>query len=121
MNAALPPFQRYLLACAVAAGCSVAVALTPPIPDVRRMSSAQLRTVDLECDRLASQAILAPDEMILCALVADVLLQRDFGGVPERQLRWRRQAQVRFTAPVAVPESAGSAAMGGQASGNQEP
>ena len=121
MNAAMLPFQRYFLACAVAAGCSVAVALAPPTPDVRRMSSAQLRTVYLECDRLAAQAILAPDERAVCAAVADVLLQRDFGGVLELQMRWQRGVHAGFTAPVWLPDTAVNGAGAGQDSGSLEP
>ena len=121
MNEAFLPFERHLLVCAAAAGCSIALALAPPIPEVRRMTSAQLRAVYLECDRLAAQAILAPDESALCAAVADVLLQRDFGGVLELQLRWRHEARAGFTSPVSLPDTAVNGAGAGQASGRLEP
>jgi hypothetical protein len=102
MNAATrQAFRRHLVACAAAVGCSIACALPPELMEIASLNSAQLRTAYLECDRLSSQSILAPDEMAVCAAVGDVLLQRDFGGVFERQLQWWRGARSAFVAPAA--------------------
>lgn len=105
--------QRHLVACVAAAGCCAASALPPDPMEIASLTSAQLRTVYLECDRLSEQSILAPDEMIACVAVSDVLLQRDFGGEIERQLQWWRGARSSFAAPAALAGGPGPVSTSG--------
>lgn len=105
-----PRLQRFFLAFAATAGCSGAGALPPEMPEASRMTSAQLRAVYLECDRLATQFVLPPDEMVQCGTVSDVLLHRDFGGVLELQLQWWRHARAQVAAPAARHDDAANRA-----------
>jgi hypothetical protein len=93
------------VACAAAAGCSIATALPSDLTAIG-MTSAQLRTAYLACDRRSAQSILEVDEMIACAMVGDVLLKRDFGGQFELQLQWWRAARSASGATAAVPGGA---------------
>ena len=49
---------------------------------------AQLRRQYLQCAHASNQRLLAPDEAILCVLVADVLMQRAFGGDFSALISW---------------------------------
>ena len=107
MNAAnYLALQRHLVACAAAAGCSIASALPSDLMDIASLSSAQLRTAYLACDRLSAQSMLEVDEMIACVVVGDVLMKRDFGGQFELQLQWWRGARIGSGTPAAVPDGA---------------
>ncbi len=57
-----------------------------------RLTSAQLREAYLECEAASSKYRISTETMAYCNLLADVLLQRDFGGDWDRQLAWWKQA-----------------------------
>jgi hypothetical protein len=81
--------------------------------DIASLTSAQLRTAYLACDRLSAQSTLEVDEMIACVVVGDVLLKRDFGGQFELQLQWWRGARGASAAPAAVDDGAEPVSLSG--------
>ena len=91
MTRTLSVHARVLVA-AAALACNVASA-EPAEDAIAQASSAQLRAAYLECARLSADGRLGTSMMLTCKSVADVLLERDFGGDLDRQLHWWRQAQ----------------------------
>jgi hypothetical protein len=97
----------------LAGGCAIGAAVAAPeateLEAVQSLSSAQLRSAYLECDRITSRTAVDPGLMNLCSTVSHTLMERDFGGKLERQLHWWRGAreQVDGTpSPVAFEEDA---------------
>jgi hypothetical protein len=84
----------------LAGGCGIGAAVAAPeateLEAVQSLSSAQLRSAYLACDRITSRAVVDPGFMNLCSTVSNTLMERDFGGNLELQLQWWRSARERF-------------------------
>ena len=58
------------------------------LTELHATPEAQLRRHYLRCAQASNERLLAPDEAILCVLVADVLMQRAFGGDFSALITW---------------------------------
>lgn len=65
----------------------------PDRSHLRALSEAELKTVYLACDQLASTTFLNSDTAADCSMVAEELLERSFGGRFELMLEWWRSAR----------------------------
>ena len=81
----------------LAGGCGIGAAVAAPeateLEAVQALSSAQLRSAYLACDRITANGAVDPGFMNLCSTVSHTLMERDFGGKMERQLQWWRKAR----------------------------
>jgi hypothetical protein len=76
-----------------------AIAATTPLPersDIRSLSVAELKAIYLECERLASNAVLDLTSAAYCSMVSEELLERSFGGNFEQMLNWWRSTRQTF-------------------------
>ena len=84
----------------LAGGCGIGAAVAAPeateLEAVQALSSAQLRSAYLACDRVTSREPVDPGFMNLCSTVSNTLMARDFGGQLELQLQWWRSAREQF-------------------------
>lgn len=103
------PVAMRLLALVLLASSATASAMPADRAAAEEMSSAQLRAAYLACEQFASGGRLHPALMQACACVADVLLQRDFGGDFAAQLQWWRAAREGFAGAGEPPAHADSA------------
>lgn len=65
----------------------------PDRSHLKALSEAELKTVYLECDQLASTTFLNSDTAADCSMVAEELLERSFGGNFKQMLEWWRSAR----------------------------
>lgn len=84
----------------LAGGCGIGAAVAAPeateLEAVQSLSSAQLRSAYLACDRITTSTAVDPGFMNLCSTVSHTLMERDFGGKMELQLQWWRSAREQF-------------------------
>ncbi|WPC65458.1 hypothetical protein SBP18_13220 [Rhodoferax ferrireducens] len=77
-----------------AALVSVAAYAQPPDrTPLRAVSVAELKANYLECEQLASSALLDFSAAVECSLVSEELLNRGFGGSFKQLLEWWRSAR----------------------------
>jgi len=74
----------------------VSVAAYAQLPDrthLRAVSVAELKANYLECEQLASSALLDFSTAVECSMVSEELLDRGFGGSFKQLLEWWRSAR----------------------------
>lgn len=93
---------RHVAAIAAAIACASAMAMPRTVQDIETMTSAELRTAYLACDRITAEGRADVDLFSTCAIVGEVLMHRDFGGSLELQLQWWREARESFAPAVGL-------------------